>query len=400
MHCMNHASQSSACRIRSVSFANCSLGLFASLFVLAPEIACFGQQPKPHLEFVVPAPIIRTLLPEDGEIISKTLKANVWPQSAAQGPFFQDETVEFALGVGLRAKKNDRADQKAMLPSVTFQNGYMSFQGGWRAHKEVKLGLLDHPDFFDGPLNGNLVIGYAGGKSVGNAQVAIGWNPSFLSKVLFPVTAVVLPRARSAVENALEKKLGEKLPEIIDAKINSALSEKRMPEAMKEFIVADVVPEGIRIRVYDARVTLHEVQIRDVDLKPRKIGAGDSDIGGHGPKVEIEARIEQGGDGVKLSVSMHAKETKKDWTEAQGSTTQLLYQPANDEVIVAVIGPVRFSLLNNTLNGHEPHQYESPLGKLTVWGDSASDTDVGGYTRMTLSGGNKVYVVTKKQPVR
>lgn len=54
---------------------------------------------------------------------------------------------------------------------------------------------------------------------------------------------------------------------------------------------------------------------------PSQVGDGDVDFGGHGPRVDASAKLESRDWGKELWVrlDMHARETKKDYTEAQGT---------------------------------------------------------------------------------
>ncbi|WP_375766861.1 hypothetical protein NR798_34965 [Archangium gephyra] len=55
--------------------------------------------------------------------------------------------------------------------------------------------------------------------------------------------------------------------------------------------------------------------------------AGDADFSGHGPEVNARVRLINNGTSVSAELFMSAKETRADWSQAQGSRTEQLYVP-------------------------------------------------------------------------
>lgn len=377
-----------------------NFGVFlAAVFSIAGAATSFAQSVSPRAEFTIPAQFVRALLPADGEVVSQTIRSNVWPQNASKGPFLQNETAEFALGLGIRAKPND--PQKPMLPGVKFRDGFLALQGGWRVHKVVpKKFRVFVDEFFDGPLYAYLALGYAGGEAFTDSEVAVDWNPSLGGRIFSPVTMIVLPIAKRTIEGQIEKDVRAKLPAKMDEAILKFLADKHLPTGLREFMVADIVPDGLRIRLYDDRVTSREVKIPSTVLpvkNMKRIGGADNDFGGNGPKVEIEADLKLIADKVVLVLRMHARETKSNWTECQGEITNTIYTAASNESIVGVLGPTHLTLADGIVEGHDPVSFHSFLGRGIIYGDSKTDNDVGGYTHMELEGGTKLRVITTKK---
>jgi hypothetical protein len=350
-----------------------------------------GQQPV--REMILPKSAVRALLPADGAVFHQVIKANVWPENKQKGPFFQHEAAEFALGLGLRAKEGDRRKERPMLPGVTFNQGWLGLQGGWRAHKKVDI----HNDFFDGTLRGQVYLGYAGGETFVDAQVQVDWNESLLSRVLFPVSMIVVPFIEAKAENTIESKVRAELPAKMDGAISDFLRKLQLPQGMKEFVVADVLPDGIRLRLYNDRTVSRRAKVPDIAFKVAKTGGGDKDFGGNGPRVRVTASLEVSSGSVDVLVKMHAKETKKDWTEGVGELRKTLYKATEGETILSVMGEKEFTLLNHEVNGHDPQSYRTRLGVLKVYGDHKGD-DVGGYTGMELSKGAELRIITTRKP--
>src|SRR5580765_2958314 len=61
---------------------------------------------------------------------------------------------------------------------------------------------------------------------------------------------------------------------------------------------------------------------------PRKIGQGDADFDGNGPDVATDVTLTVTPQALTARIHMHAKETKSDWTEAEGWQTYQLFAPA------------------------------------------------------------------------
>lgn len=63
---------------------------------------------------------------------------------------------------------------------------------------------------------------------------------------------------------------------------------------------------------------------------------GDPDFKGHGPDVRVSARLSaHNGDELWVHLTMHAKETKKDYTEVNGSADYLLWR--SDKAILRIL---------------------------------------------------------------
>lgn len=96
-----------------------------------------------------------------------------------------------------------------------------------------------------------------------------------------------------------------------------------------------------------------EVQTIQVDPTPKFVPShvgGDREFKGHGPRVEVSARISlQNQTQIWAHVRMHAKETVADWTEVSGSTNFMIYR--HDRPIAQLMTPT-YSLASYTDVNH------------------------------------------------
>jgi hypothetical protein len=60
---------------------------------------------------------------------------------------------------------------------------------------------------------------------------------------------------------------------------------------------------------------------------PRKVGRGDADFDGNGPRVNTDVALVVAPQSLTARVHMHAKETQSDWTETDGWENYPLYTP-------------------------------------------------------------------------
>jgi hypothetical protein len=72
-----------------------------------------------------------------------------------------------------------------------------------------------------------------------------------------------------------------------------------------------------------------------------KLTRGDTEFGGHGPKVKLSVKLQVSPDGKKLLavMKMKAKETTGDRTTAEGTTTKVLYRTSGSQKIVGIQTP-------------------------------------------------------------
>lgn len=84
---------------------------------------------------------------------------------------------------------------------------------------------------------------------------------------------------------------------------------------------------------------------------PSLLLGGDTEFGGHGPRVNVSASISvQNQSEIWARIWMHAKETKADWTEVSGSTNFMIHR--NDRPIVEIVSPT-FSQASYTDTNHD-----------------------------------------------
>lgn len=109
---------------------------------------------------------------------------------------------------------------------------------------------------------------------------------------------------------------------------------------------------------------------------------GDRDFKGHGPHVHVYVGIAHGPREIRMVVSMKAKETKRDWTTAEGTLSEVLYIPPPGWKIKNVVGAFPSTALVDYVDSdHWPDEFDTRIGKLAVYGDHKGN-DAGRYTRM------------------
>ena len=337
--------------------------------------------------------LLRALFPQDGEVITTVLKSDVWTHNS--DPFFRHETLEFSLGKGIRAKLDDRHDEKSLTPSVVFNNGHIDLQAGWRLHKQVKY----HTDLFDGVMRGRVFMAYAGGKAAVNSQFSIDWNKSKAAKVMLGVGDGFEIFLTGIAESKLEEAVNKNAAGVIDGAINDLLKKNGLPVSLRSHVYAEVVRGGLRVRLYENPLVAKDVRTPNFDFRLAKTGAGDGDFGGHGPKITIESDIRNSGNKVYMKLSMEAKETKSDWTAGKGAQEFMLYTIPRDEVFVGVIGGNSTVLVKDfVMSGHGARPLETTfLGTFSVVGDTSRDDDVPVNTGIKLAKASQIRILTMKR---
>ena len=124
---------------------------------------------------------------------------------------------------------------------------------------------------------------------------------------------------------------------------------------------------------------------------------GNKDFSGNGPRVVVDAWVEQEGQQLYMVVKMHAEETKADWTTATGQTRSLFYSAPVGRRITAVEGTKSWNgLVSYYDSNHEVDKFTTSLGPVSVFGDHKGD-DAGSYTKVVLHDINQSIVV-KTEP--
>ena len=93
-----------------------------------------------------------------------------------------------------------------------------------------------------------------------------------------------------------------------------------------------------------------------IRLCPKDTRRGDREFGGHGPDVTATARLTiENKTRVILRLSLHAIETKRDWTEAKGTWRFIVYQ-----------APFGFKIGLNALNRSSAEASKSTRTEVTI----------------------------------
>ena len=73
--------------------------------------------------------------------------------------------------------------------------------------------------------------------------------------------------------------------------------------------------------------TQKTIELSDLPKFVPPLVGGDGEFKGHGPKVKVSARLSvRNGDELWVHLTMHAKETKKDYTEVKGSADYAVWR--------------------------------------------------------------------------
>jgi len=153
----------------------------------------------------IPFPVIRLLLPADGEIISHILKKDTWKDKTK--PFFRHESIELAFGRKIRAKMKDRKLEKWWRPGMEAKGNFILIKGGWRAHKKVKF----HDDFFDGTFTARLTLNLKQKVLEATASnLDFTWNKSTFGDIANLLTfGKLLPALEKKLENQVQNEINK-----------------------------------------------------------------------------------------------------------------------------------------------------------------------------------------------
>ena len=116
---------------------------------------------------------------------------------------------------------------------------------------------------------------------------------------------------------------------------------------------------------------------------------GDKDFYGHGPKVDTSVRLirKPDGSGVTVRLHMKARETKKDWTTAEGTSEFPFYTPPQGWRVESIEGPTFFHH-SYTDNDHTEDVFNfgsgGPVKRITYRGDHKGK-DAGVHTQMEVA---------------
>lgn len=111
--------------------------------------------------------------------------------------------------------------------------------------------------------------------------------------------------------------------------------------------------------------------------------AGDADFSGNGPSVYVKVKFSIRDNMLVYSIYYKAKETKSDWTEASGWSSPRTAYTAPAGMRIDSLPKSEYELLITTMSGHDFKEFVTPLGRVTVWGDTKGK-DAGVYTKIKL----------------
>jgi hypothetical protein len=122
-----------------------------------------------------------------------------------------------------------------------------------------------------------------------------------------------------------------------------------------------------------------------VTYLPPRIGHGDADYNGHGPRVTVNVSLQNLGNKIGLKLFMDARETKSDWTEAGGSLTKDIYVAPQGWRIDSLDSP-RSDDFHYIDTNHAPENFSGggPVKLFVIVGDT-DGADAGRSTKVDVS---------------
>ncbi|MDR4498967.1 MAG: hypothetical protein MRK02_13775 [Candidatus Scalindua sp.] len=331
----------------------------------------------------IPFRVIRALLPQDGNVISHTVRKNVWTQN--QVPFFRNETVEFSFGRGIRANIGDRKNERWLGEGIVIRNGYLELNAGWRAHIQVPV----HDDFFDGTIRARLALLVDYGRiHVAVDNIELSWNSSFGADLVTGLTFGTV-NVKQIVEKKLREEITRGLNDKISHELNSRMESLKsqfplIPTALS-YLSLRILPDKVRLYVHGLRDRLVFVQLPSGDYFKPNHTHGDKDFNGNGPRFQSHIHFFVSGNHVYRKIYVFAKETKSDWTTASGWSEERLVYSAPPGYRIETLGVTRTfnRIVDRTLSGHGSHELDSAFGPVYLYGDHGGD-DTGVYTALTM----------------
>lgn len=115
---------------------------------------------------------------------------------------------------------------------------------------------------------------------------------------------------------------------------------------------------------------------------------GDKEFSGHGPRVWVKVSLSNHGTDISATIHMQAKETKEDWTTAEGNTTIPLYTaPSGYRIKQLLVSTEDEMAYTDDSNASDDFQRASggPVAHYNVVGDTESGNDAGDRTQVTVT---------------
>jgi hypothetical protein len=126
---------------------------------------------------------------------------------------------------------------------------------------------------------------------------------------------------------------------------------------------------------------------------------GDKEFDGNGPSVSASVTLANRGSRVEATISMHARESKSDYTTASGSTKRTVYTPDPGEVVEDIVGPpvdsMSYKDSNETIDLFD-RSASGPVRRYEFVGDTDGD-EAGTRTKVTVHFNSLRLVVTENE---
>jgi hypothetical protein len=165
----------------------------------------------------IPFPVLRLLLPADGEIVGFLVgQENKWPQNAHKSRFERDEYLELALGWKLRAQEKHKHTEQAWGPGMKVNADHVRLQFGWRLHVAVPI----VGDYFDGAATAMLRLKMVGANLLAEmSNLVLGWNEAIWGN-LDKVEHLVASKS-----GELERQINRRLQGDLPMQVNTLLEQ-------------------------------------------------------------------------------------------------------------------------------------------------------------------------------
>lgn len=359
--------------------------------LLLVSCSALGTAQAQGFRKTIPEKVIRTILPADGEVVSLVLKKNQWPDNDA--PFEKNETVEFALGKGIRAQAKHRKNEKS-FPGFKLHDGYALAHLGWRLHKNVK----NHNDYFDGTMTVAISLYFDDKQPRADLRVTkLHWNESGWAKLIKIFKKNVVEEALTK----LRKDLSSKLETVVNTKVAEWIKERGLDldDLPANRVGCWFTNKGLEVMVCtDPSYKIVSAQLPKVErFKLKKKPKPDGEFGGHGPWVWLRAGLKSTATEASCSISMRALETKSDHTEGSNNVAKVFFTAPADWEIKEILSPVDWPIFEKVEHkGHRKHVHDHVLGRFEIWGDRDGN-DIPDYTGTAFTPGYHATILLRRQ---
>ena len=176
-------------------------------------------------------------------------------------------------------------------------------------------------------------------RSVVEPQVNLTWNQAVNEQLKRDLGFIVRDLVEYVLARRLERQMAADLGAKVNERVKKALDEAGLPDEVRRHVVADVVPDGLRVRVLRVEPTVHEVRLSGISFTPQPwMGASVTHTDGR----------------VHFNLVADAKEGKdrgdgKDGNPAAGDRQVPLFVAGPGAKIVAVLGRTSWESLREEL---------------------------------------------------